>query len=93
MKLPLPPSFSPSRPWWHTGHSRGSAPSARAGKKCAPKSSSSASITSEIFRSRVCSTARENSCQNASITARHSLRPPDMSSSCSSSAAVKPVST
>ena len=61
MKLPCRPSFSPSRPAWQAGQPRGSPPSARAGKKCAPRSWSSASITSPILRSRVCSTARENS--------------------------------
>ncbi len=93
MKLPCRPSFSPSRPVWQTEQTRGSVPSARAGKKWVPRSLSIASITSLIFRSRVASTVRENSSQNAAITARQSARPSEMSSSCSSSDAVNPVST
>ena len=93
MNEPCRPSLSPSRPAWHAGHSRGSLPSARAGKKCSPRSPSSASMTSEIFSSRVCSTALEKSSQNACITARHCAVPSEISSSCSSSPAVKPVST
>ncbi len=93
MKDPCRPSFSPSRPTWHTWHIRGSVPSSRAGKKCSPRSWSSASITSEIFNSRVCSTAWEKSFQNCSITERQSRRPSETSSNCSSSPAVNPVST
>ena len=93
MKLPCRPSFSPSRPAWQAGQERGSLPSSRAGKKCGPRSASSAFITSLIFRSLVWSMALENSSQKARITARQSTRPPEISSSCSSSPAVKPVST
>ena len=60
MKLPWRPSLSPRRPARQAGHSRGSPPSAGTGKKCEPRSLSSASMTSEILRSRVCSTALEN---------------------------------
>ena len=93
MKLPYRPSFSPSRPVPQAAHTRGSVPSSRAGKKCGPRSWSSAVITSLIFRSLVCSTALENSSQNARITARQFNWPAEISSSFSSSAAVKPVST
>ena len=93
MKAPERPSRSPSRPPAQAGQARGSVPSPRAGKKCGPSSSSSASMTSLILRSLVAPTARENSSQKSRITSRQAIRPPEMSSSCSSSPAVKPVST
>ena len=82
-----------SLPSLQFGHLRGSPPSSSVRKKCGPSNSLRASRTSLLRSSLVSLIASLNEVQKSCKTDFHSICPPDMSSSFSSSSAVKSYST
>src|SRR3546814_3581654 len=82
MKPPLGPRRRPGRPAAQAGQPRGSlsGSAGSVGKKCGPRSRSSASITSVIERSLAPATEVLKASQKSRSTRRQSTRPPEMRS-------------